>query len=107
MSALATDQISAHSLRSIVAFFAALILTCACTPAASPEAEELPCRTDEDCELHGRDSGPRAALCSNRALNFQSAKDIAACGPLPNMSVSPSEPTLLCFRGSCVPVKTK
>ncbi|MEZ4295332.1 MAG: hypothetical protein R3B70_10185 [Polyangiaceae bacterium] len=81
---------------------------CAPVPDAdAPEEEELPCRSDADCEIAGRDVGPRTAMCTNRGMSLSSAKDIAACGPLPSMAPSSREPVMACFRGSCVPIKSQ
>ena len=84
------------------------LLGCAPVPDASaPSEDELPCRTDEDCEMAGRDVGPRSQICASRAINLHSAKDVAACGPMPNMTPSTSEPVLACFRGTCVPIRSR
>lgn len=83
----------------------------ACAPVADAEApidaDERPCRTHDDCEIRATETGPRAQLCSNRAIKWNdgmSSKDAAACGPIANMTPKVSEPQLLCFRSRCVPV---
>lgn len=83
-------------------------LACAPLPDASAPAEdELPCRTDEDCAMAGRETGPRSQLCTSRGINLHTPKDVAACGPMPNMTPMSSEPTLACFRGTCVPIQSR
>lgn len=85
-----------------------LLALLGCAPLASEPAEgELPCRTHEDCELASADTGPRAQICTTRGIHIQSSKDVAACGPMPNMTPRISEPVLACFRGVCVPVERR
>lgn len=87
-------------------------LLAACEPLpdpAAPSSEERPCRTDDDCEMAQAESNVRQALCGSGALarfgggrSDASAKDEAACGQMPNMRANVPEPTLACFRGTCV-----
>lgn len=96
------------TMRPLLLGVIALPLALACGPV--PEAEdasddERPCRTQEDCEMAAAETGPRAQLCSSRAIRLDTQKDIAACGPLPTMTMPQShEPRLACFHGTCVPV---
>jgi hypothetical protein len=71
--------------------------------------EERPCQSDRDCEVHTAESPARRAFCASNGvgLGSASAKDAAACGPIPNMTLNASDPELLCFRGSCVAVGAK
>lgn len=106
MTPMRLSSAPALSLATLLALPA--LLSCAPVPEADAplDEDERPCRTHDDCEIRATETGPRNQLCSNRAIawNPTSAKDAAACGPMPNMTPKISEPQLLCFRGQCVPV---
>src|SRR5262245_1124704 len=78
-------------------------------PSVPPDEDELPCQSDRDCEVHSADTATRRALCGSHSVGLGSAspKDDAACGPMPTMNANVSEPELACFRGTCVPIRTK
>lgn len=97
----------------------ALPLALACGPV--PEAEdasgdERPCRTQQDCEIADTTTEPHTHLCSSRAVLRASrdsgpwdtsARDSAACGPMPYMTPTIREPRLACFHGTCVPIASR
>lgn len=93
-----------HAPRLLLTLFLGLAGCAPLPDAADPEEGEIPCRSQQDCEVAVVDSGPRAQICSSRGIALGTAKDSAACGPMPNMSPALPEPRLACFRGVCVPV---
>ena len=103
-------MVHARPMRAVRLLAISLLSLLGCAPlqdASEPAEGELPCRTHEDCELASADTGPRAQICTTRGIYLQSSKDIAACGPMPNMTPRISEPVLACFRGVCVPVERR
>jgi hypothetical protein len=100
-------------MRSSCALAVLSLALSACEPPMDPadptSEEDLPCQSDRDCELHGTDSAARRAFCASMSVGVgsASAKDAAACGPIPSMSMNATEPELLCFRGTCVPVGSR
>lgn len=94
----------------------AFTLLAACEPSrdpAAPSAESAPCRTDQDCDMPRAESQVRESFCgtamragSGRSGSDITDKDAAACGPMPGMQARIPEPTLACFRGTCVSLGT-
>lgn len=81
----------------------------ACEPLSepsAPSAEDKPCQTNADCEMHASQSNAHEKLCGARVNAHGRSQDMdeAACGPMPAMQSSMPEPALLCFRGTCVPI---
>src|SRR5262245_27410910 len=95
-----------------LALLGAVLLLAACEPAeqaSAPAAENHPCRTDDDCEIHDRPTSVREDMCASRAPSSSGARQVDEIvgGQMPSMSPAAPEPVLLCFRGTCVPVQTK
>jgi hypothetical protein len=90
-----------------------LLLLPACEPMgepAVPAAENRPCKTDDDCEIPKAPSSVREDGCRSRTMvvGKDPAMDTAVCGSIPQMATPDSpEPQILCFRGTCVPVRTQ
>ncbi len=87
-------------------------LLAACEPLGeplTPSAEDKPCQRDADCEMQAI-AAPRQAFCGSVGSSPSGgsrAVDGAACGDLPNMTSKASEPSLACFRGTCVSMGSK
>ena len=83
------------------------LLGCAPPGASVPREAEAPCRSDDDCEIASVKSGAGSPICAARRMSSitrWSEKDQAICEPIAATTPAMSEPVLMCFRGTCVPV---